>query len=147
MLETDGRNYLLTLAYFQRIAGCELYGVGQGGDGRSGDGNGMPQPTEDLIRAWRRSLDEPLPPVLGAALEACDNNTLFNALGVVMDLLLRRITPVRDNKRARRAMKFRRRSLRRALERTEDQIAAHDAADDGQAAMPPVADRCPVANG
>ena len=144
MLETDGRNYLLTLAYFQRIPGCELYGVGQSGDG---NGNGMPQPAEDLIRAWRRSLDEPLPPVLLAALEACDNNTLFNALGVVMDLLLRRITPVRDNKRARRAMKFRRRSLRRALERTEDQIAAHDAADDGEAALPPVADRCPVADG
>ena len=136
MLETDGRNYLLTLAYFQRIPGCELYGVGRNGVGHSGDANGMPQPAEDLIRAWRRSLDEPLPPVLGAALEACDNNTLFNALGVVMDLLLRRITPVRDNKRARRALKFRRRSLRRALERTEDQIAAHDAVNNRESLVP-----------
>ncbi len=123
MLEADGRNYLLTLAYFQRIPGCELYGVGQ-----NGDGGGMPQPAEDLIRAWRRSRDEPLLPELRTALEACDNNTLFNTLGVTIDLLLRRITPVRDNKRVRRALKFRRRNLRRALERTEQRIAAHDAA-------------------
>ncbi len=126
MLEADGRNYLLTLAYFQRIPGCELYGVGQ-----NGDGDGMPQPAEDLIRAWRRSRDEPLQADLRAALEACDNNTLFNALGVTIDLLLRRITPVRENKRARRALKFRRRNLRRALERTESRIAEHDAAADG----------------
>ncbi len=126
MLEADGRNYLLTLAYFQRIPGCELYGVGQ-----NGDGGGMPQPAEDLIRAWRRSRDEPLQPELHAALEACDNNTLFNALGVTIDLLLRRITPVRENKRARRALKFRRRNLRRALERTEERIVAHDAASAG----------------
>ncbi len=125
MLEADGRNYLLTLAYFQRIPGCELYGVGQ-----NGDGGGMPQPAEDLIRAWRRARDEPLPPELREALEACDNNTLFNALGVTVDLLLRRITPVRENKRARRALKFRRRNLRRALERTESRIAEHDAAAD-----------------
>ncbi len=125
MLEADGRNYLLTLAYFQRIPGCELYGVGQ-----NGDSNGMPQPAEDLIRAWRRSRDEPLPAELRGALEACDNNTLFNALGVTIDLLLRRITPVRENKRARRALKFRRRNLRRALERTESRITEHDAAAD-----------------
>ncbi len=128
MLEADGRNYLLTLAYFQRIPGCELYGGGQ-----NGDGGGMPQPAEDLIRAWRRSRDEPLPAELRGALEACDNNTLFNALGVTIDLLLRRITPVRENKRARRALKFRRRNLRRALERTENRIAAHDAANDAEA--------------
>jgi len=126
MLEADGRNYLLTLAYFQRIPGCELYGVGNGnGDG---NGGGMPQPAEDLIRAWRRSQGEPLPAELRAVLEACDNNTLFNALGVTIDLLLRRITPVRENKRTRRALKFRRRNLRRALERTEQRLAAHDAA-------------------
>jgi hypothetical protein len=125
MLEVDGRNYLLTLAYFQRIPGCELYGVG------NGDGDGMPQAAEDLIRAWRRSRDEALPAEMQAALEACDNNTLFNVLGVTIDLLLRRITPVRENKRVRRALKFRRRNLRRALERTEQRIAAHDAADDG----------------
>ncbi len=130
MLEADGRNYLLTLAYFQRIPGCELYGVGQNGDG-NGEGRGMPQAAEDLIRAWRRSRDEPLPPELRGALEACDNNRLFNALGVTIDLLLRRITPVRENKRARRALKFRRRNLRRALERTENRIAEHDAAADG----------------
>ncbi len=128
MLEADGRNYLLTLAYFQRIPGCELYGVG------NGDGDGMPQPAEDLIRAWRRSRDEPLPAELRGALEACDNNRLFNALGVTIDLLLRRITPVRENKRARRALKFRRRNLRRALERTEQRIAAHDVASNGEAA-------------
>ncbi len=130
MLEADGRNYLLTLAYFQRIPGCELYGIGNG----NGDGGGMPQPAEDLIRAWRRSRDEPLPPELRGALEACDNNTLFNALGVTIDLLLRRITPVRENKRVRRALKFRRRNLRRALERTETRIAAHDVASNGEAA-------------
>ncbi|HUU98252.1 MAG TPA: hypothetical protein VM487_21170 [Phycisphaerae bacterium] len=45
MLEADGRNYLLTLAYFQRIPGCELYGVGQ-----NGDGGGMPQAAEDDSR-------------------------------------------------------------------------------------------------
>ncbi len=129
MLEADGRNYLLTLAYFQRIPGCELYGVGNGnGDGDSG---GMPQPAEDLIRAWRRSQGEPLPAGLRTALQACDNNTLFNVLGVTIDLLLRRITPVRENKRARRALKFRRRNLRRAMERTESRIAEHDAAVDG----------------
>jgi len=130
MLEADGRNYLLTLAYFQRIPGCELYGVGQ-----NGDGDGMPQPAEDLIRAWRRARDEPLPPELRGALAACDNNTLFNVLGVTIDLLLRRITPVRENKRVRRALKFRRRNLRRALERTEQRITAHDAADSGDAAL------------
>ncbi len=128
MLEADGRNYLLTLAYFQRIPGCELYGVGQ-----DGDGGGMPQAAEDLIRAWRRSPDEPLPPELRGALEACDNSTLFNVLRVTIDLLLRRITPVRENKRARRALKFRRRNLRRALERTEQRIAADDAANAGEA--------------
>ena len=127
MLEADGRNYLLTLAYFQRIPGCELYGAG------NGDGGGMPQAAEDLIRAWRRSRDEPLPAELRAALEACDNNRLFNVLGVTIDLLLRRITPVRQNKRVRRALKFRRRNLRRALERTEQRIAAHDAASNGEA--------------
>ncbi|KKM85842.1 hypothetical protein LCGC14_1285020 [marine sediment metagenome] len=38
MLEADGRNYLLTLAYFQRIPGCELYGVGRGnGDAGIGE--------------------------------------------------------------------------------------------------------------
>ena len=126
MLEADGRNYLLTLAYFQRVPGCELYGVGQ-----NGDGNGMPQAAEDLIRAWRRSPDEPLPPELRGALAACDNGTLFNVLRVTIDLLLRRITPVRENKRARRALKFRRRNLRRALERTEQCIAEHDAASAG----------------
>ena len=123
MLEADGRNYLLTLAYFQRIPGCGLYGVG-----RNGDGGGMPQAAEDLIRAWRRSRDEPLRLELRGALEACDNNTLFNVLGAVIDLLLRRVTPVRENQRARRALKFRRRNLRRALERTEERIVAHDAA-------------------
>ena len=131
MLEADGRNYLLTLAYFQRIPGCELYGVGQ-----NGDGDGMPQAAEDLIRAWRRSRDEPLPPELRGALEACDNNTLFNVLGVTIDLLLRRITPVRQNRRVRRALKFRRRNLRRALERTEQRIAAHDAASSREALVP-----------
>ena len=89
MLEANGRNHLLTLAYFQRIPGCALYGVGNG----NGDGGGMPQPAEDLIRAWRRSRDEPLPPELRSALEASNNNTLFNALGATIDLLLRRITP------------------------------------------------------
>ena len=128
MLEADGRNYLLTLAYFQRIPGCELYGVGNGNGDGNGNGNGMPQPAEDLIRAWRRSQDESLQPDLRAALETCDNNTLFNVLGVTIDLLLRRITPVRENKRARRALKFRRRNLRRALERTEQRIADHDEA-------------------
>ena len=131
MLEADGRNYLLTLAYFQRIPGCELYGVGQ-----NGDGDAMPQPAEDLIRAWRRSPDEPLPPELRGALEACDNSTLFNVLRVTIDLLLRRITPVRENKRARRALRFRRRNLRRALERTEQRIAAHDAATDAETLVP-----------
>ncbi len=131
MLEADGRNYLLTLAYFQRIPGCELYGVGQ-----NGDGGGMPQAAEDLIRAWRRSPDEPLPAELRGALEACDNSTLFNVLRVTIDLLLRRITPVRENKRARRALKFRRRNLRRALERTEQHIAAHDAANGDDVALP-----------
>ena len=132
MLEADGRNYLLTLAYFQRIPGCELYGVGQNGDGNgNGDSRGMPQAAEDLIRAWRRSPHEPLPPELRGALEACDNSTLFNVLRVTIDLLLRRITPVRENKRARRALKFRRRNLRRALERTEQRIADHDAASAG----------------
>ncbi len=142
MLEADGRNYLLTLAYFQRIPGCELYGVGQ-----NGDGHGMPQPAEDLIRAWRRSRDEPLPPELRGVLEACDNNTLFNALGVTIDLLLRRITPVRENKRARRALKFRRRNLRRALERTEQRIADHDVASDGQATAAVAADGSHAAAG
>ncbi len=141
MLEADGRNYLLTLAYFQRIPGCELYGVG------NGNGNAMPQPAEDLIRAWRRSRDEPLPSELRAALEACDNNTLFNVLGVTIDLLLRRITPVRENKRARRALKFRRRNLRRALERTENRIAAHDASSSGEAASPATAGGSGVAAG
>ena len=132
MLEADGRNYLLTLAYFQRIPGCELYGVGQNGDGGgNGDSRGMPQAAEDLIRAWRRSPDEPLPPELRGALAACDNSTLFNVLRVTIDLLLRRITPVRENKRTRRALKFRRRNLRRALERTEQRIAEHDAASAG----------------
>jgi hypothetical protein len=125
MLEADGQNYLLTLAYFQRIPGCELYGVGQNGDG---DSRGMPQAAEDLIRAWRRSPHEPLPAELRGALEACDNSTLFNVLRVTIDLLLRRITPVRENKRTRRALKFRRRNLRRALERTEQRIAEHDEA-------------------
>ncbi len=143
MLEADGRNYLLTLAYFQRIPGCELYGVGNGNGNGNGDGNGMPQAAEDLIRAWRRSPDEPLPPELRGALQACDNGTLFNVLRVTIDLLLRRITPVRENKRTRRALKFRRRNLRRALERTEQRIADHDAANDvdppagGEAALPP----------
>ena len=112
-----------------------MYGVGQNGDGDgngdrrgNGDSRGMPQAAEDLIRAWRRSPDEPLPPELRAALQACDNGTLFNVLRVTIDLLLRRITPVRENKRARRALKFRRRNLRRALERTEERIVAHDAA-------------------
>jgi hypothetical protein len=141
MLEADGRNYLLTLAYFQRIPGCELYGVG------NGDGDGMPLPAEDLIRAWRRARDEPLPPELRAALEACDNNTLFNVLGVTIDLLLRRITPVRQNKRVRRALKFRRRNLRRALERTEQRIAVHDAATAGQAIAAAEADASRVAAG
>jgi hypothetical protein len=141
MLEADGRNYLLTLAYFQRIPGCELYGVG------NGDGDGMPQAAEDLIRAWRRARDEPLPAELRAALEACDNNTLFNVLGVTIDLLLRRITPVRQNKRVRRALKFRRRNLRRALERTEQRIAAHDAANDREALAPAAADASRAAAG
>ena len=141
MLEADGRNYLLTLAYFQRIPGCELYGVGQ-----NGDGGGMPQAAEDLIRAWRRSPDEPLPAELRGALEACDNSTLFNVLRVTIDLLLRRITPVREHKRARRALKFRRRNLRRALERTEQRIAEHDA-DNREAASPSVADSARVAAG
>ena len=132
MLEANGRNHLLTLAYFQRIPGCALYGVGNG----NGDGGGMPQPAEDLIRAWRRSRDEPLPAELREALEACDSNTLFNVLGATIDLLLRRITPVRENKRARRALKFRRRNLRRALERTEECITAHDASCGGAAVLP-----------
>ena len=148
MLEADGRNYLLTLAYFQRIPGCELYGVGP-----SGDGGGMPQPAEDLIRAWRRSPDESLPSELRGALEACDNSRLFNALGVTIDLLLRRITPVRENKRTRRALKFRRRNLRRALERTEQRIVEHDAANDGdppnggEALVPPAGDASLPATG
>jgi hypothetical protein len=141
MLEADGRNYLLALAYFQRIPGCELYGVG------NGDGGGIPQPAEDLIRAWRRSRDEPLPAELRAALEVCDNNTLFNVLGVTIDMLLRRITPVRQNKRARRALKFRRRSLRRALQQTEQRIAAHDAANAGEADAAVGADGSQVAAG
>jgi hypothetical protein len=141
MLEADGRNYLLTLAYFQRIPGCELYGVG------NGDGNGMPQPAEDLIRAWRRARDEPLPAEMRAALEACDNNTLFNVLAVTIDLLLKRITPVRQNKRGRRALKFRRRNLRRALERTERRIAAHDAGTADQATAAVGADASRAAAG
>lgn len=68
-------------------------------------------------------------------------------LGVTIDLLLRRITPVRENKRARRALKFRRRNLRRALERTEQGIAAHDAASGGEAALPPPADASRAAAG
>ena len=154
MLEADGRNYLLTLAYFQRIPGCELYGVGQNADGNSnGDSRGMPQAAEDLIRAWRRSPDEPLAAELRGALEACDNSTLFNVLRVTIDLLLRRITPVRENKRTRRALKFRRRNLRRALERTEERIAAHDAAnnvdppDGGEAALPPAPGAARAATG
>ncbi len=154
MLEADGRNYLLTLAYFQRIPGCELYGVGQNGDGNgNGDSRGMPQAAEDLIRAWRRSRDEPLPAGLRGALEACDNNTLFKTLGVTIDLLLRRITPVRENKRARRALKFRRRNLRRAMERAEQRIVEHDAArgggspNDGDAVLPPAGDGSHVAAG
>jgi hypothetical protein len=118
MLEADGRNYLLTLAYFQRIPGCELYGVG------NGDGKEM-----------------------RAALEACDNNTLFNVLAVTIDLLLKRITPVRQNKRGRRALKFRRRNLRRALERTERRIAAHDAGTADQATAAVGADASRAAAG
>ena len=113
----------------------------------------MPQPAEDLIRAWRRSPDEPLPPELRGALEACDNSRLFNALGVTIDLLLRRITPVRENKRTRRALKFRRRNLRRALERTEQRIVEHDAANDGDppnggaSLVPPAGDASLAATG
>ncbi|MGD8454349.1 MAG: hypothetical protein PVJ57_21255 [Phycisphaerae bacterium] len=112
MFDEHTRNYLTTMAFFQRLPAVQMQGIG------GEDDETVPQPAADLIRDWRRMQHRNLPTAVQEELVRCDDNTLFNVVGHCFDILLRRIVPKYDLHRQRRREQKARRQERAGATRT-----------------------------
>ncbi len=137
MFDQHARNYVETIAFFQRSPALRAPGA-------DGDADAdIPQAVADLIRDWRRMQHKDLPDALREALARCDSNTLFNVVGHCFDVLLRRVGPKYDLRRQRRREKKERRRARQeseavaALSASLDSAAEQPAASGAEASSAP----------